>query len=311
MKTFDLNNKELLALLPDIVQKNLGVSVNGLRFIGGGSFGKVYKAELSDGKVIAVKAFRRQGAQQEEAAQLRILSQNTSVKMPEVLFVHADEKSAIMAMSFIEGENALNLAFLLKSKTQKSEFAKEVVFGMSEWHSVCGEKFGALQKPAYNSWYEYYKKEKQEPWLKALKELSDKGKYSKKNLDLLYTATEIFDKVCEEPDSPVLIHGDLNIMNIMANKKSFKLEGFIDPCGSMWAHREYDLFQLRNMWGDSFGLYERYKSVNKLSEYADFRVAYYASMHEAAMRLSGGLIMPLWEELNNMRLKKEMERLEL
>ena len=56
-------------------------------------------------------------------------------------------------------------------------------------------------------------------------------------------------------------------------------------------------------------LYETYKRNSEMSEFTDFRVAYYASMHEAAMRLKGGLIMPLWEDLNNARLKKEMKKL--
>lgn len=309
MERLNLNNKELQLLLPEIVKNNLAADVSDLRYIGGGSFGKVYKATLSSGEAIALKAFRRQGAQQEEATQLRTLSQNTAVKMPEVLFIHADDKTAVMGMSFIEGKNVLNPMFLLKSKAQKARFAEDVVSGMLQWHNVKSEKFGDLNNPTYDTWHAYYRKEKQEPWLKALCELSDKGKYSRKNLDLLYRATELFNKVHEEPESPVLIHGDLNIMNIMAESKTFTLTGFIDPCGSIWAHREYDLFQLHNMWGNSFGLYETYKSKYKLSEYADFRVAYYGAMHEAAMRLSGGLIMPLWEELNNIRLKREMKRL--
>lgn len=309
MEILDLNNRELQKILPQIVIDNLGSDVMRLKFIGGGSFGKVFKAVLSDGDIIALKAFRVKGAQNEEAMQLNYLSSNTMVNMPKVRFVYADEKTAIMGMSFIEGDNALNPMFLLKNNAQKSAFAKEVVCGILQWHEVQGEKFGDLQNPTYNSWLEYYRREKQEPWLNGLAELADCGKFSKKNLKLLYRATEIFNKVCEEPETPVLIHGDLNIMNIMADLKSFKLNGFIDPCGSIWADREYDLFQLRNMWGDSFGLYETYKSIHKLSEYADFRVAYYASMHEAAMRLKGGLIMPLWEELNNRRLKKEIAKL--
>ncbi len=166
-----------------------------------------------------------------------------------------------------------------------------------------------MKNPVYDTWLDFYKKEKQEPWLKSLQKLSDNGKFSDKKMMLLYEATEIFNNLPEENSTPVLIHGDLNIMNIMADPKTFKLTAFIDPCGIMWADREYDLFQLRNMWGDAYSLYETYKSKHKLSEYADFRVAYYASMHEATMRLSGGLVMPLWEDLNNNRLKKEMKLL--
>ena len=309
MKILDNSDKHLLPILPEIISKELGKSADKFKFIGGGSFGRVYKAVLSDRRTIAVKAYRVQGSQYEEAQQLKLLSANTSVKMPEVLFTYEDENTAILAMSFVAGQNVLNPMFLLKSKSRKQKFADDVVSGMLEWHSVTNDKFGFLGNPVYDSWYEYYKKEKQEPWLAALKELSSNGKFSKKKLQLLIEATDIFNDLPEESTKPVLIHADLNIMNIMADPKTLELTAFIDPCGSVWADREYDLFQLRNMWGDAYGLYETYRQKCKLSEYADFRVAYYASMHEAAMRLKGGLIMPLWEDLNNARLKKEMKKL--
>lgn len=309
MKILDNSDKHLLPILPKIIFEKLNKKADKFKFIGGGSFGRVYKAVLTDGEVIALKAYRVQGSQYEEAEQLNFLSQNTRIKMPNVLFTYEDEETAILAMTFVDGQNVLNPIFLLKSKRQKQGFAEDVISGMLEWHRVTNDKFGSLSNPVYDSWYEYYKKEKQEPWLKALNELSEKGKFSKKKLELLYYATELFNNLPEEKSTPVLIHGDLNIMNIMADPKTLQLTAFIDPCGSLWADREYDLFQLRNMWGDAYGLYETYKRKYKTSEYTDFRVAYYAAMHEASMRLKGGLIMPLWEDLNNARLKKEMKKI--
>ncbi|MBR3766616.1 MAG: fructosamine kinase family protein [Clostridia bacterium] len=309
MKILDNSDKHLLPLLPKIVFEKMGKKVDRLKFIGGGSFGRVYKAEFCDGEIIAIKAYRVQGSQYEEAEQLKLLSGNTSVKMPKVLFIYEDNETALLAMTFVHGQNVLNPMFLLKNKSQKQKFADEVISGMLQWHNVTSDKFGSLSNPCYNSWLKYYKKEKQEPWLKALKELSENGKFSKKKLKLLYEATEIFNKLPEENTVPVLIHGDLNIMNIMADTKTLKLTAFIDPCGSMWADREYDLFQLRNMWGDAYGLYETYKRNCKTSEYTDFRVAYYGAMNEASCRLGGGLIMPLWEVLWNNRLEKEMKKL--
>lgn len=309
MKILDNGNKHILPMIPELVFKNLNKKVTDIKFIGGGSYGRVYKAVLSGGETIAVKAYRVQGSQYEEAEQLKLLSANTSVKMPEVLFVYEDEQTAVLAMSFCSGQNVLNPMFLLKNKEQKQNFADDVVSCMHQWHSVTNDKFGSLENPVYDSWYEYYKKEKQEPWLAGLNELVQKGKFSKKNLKLLYEATEIFNNISDEKSIPVLIHSDLNIMNIMADPKTLKLTAFIDPCACMWADREYDLFQLRNMWGDAYGLYKTYKQKYKLSEYADFRVAYYGAMNEAHCRLGGGLIMPLWEFLCNNRLKKEMKKL--
>ncbi len=309
MKILDNSDKHLLSVLPGIIYEKLNKKAEKIKFIGGGSYGRVYKALLSDGEAIAVKGYKLQGMQHEEAYQLSFLSKNTSVKMPEVLFTYEDDNTAIMAMSFVKGQNVLNPAFLLKSKAQKQQFAEEVISGMLEWHSVTNDKFGALEDPVYDSWYEYYKKEKQEPWLTALKELSETGKFSKQKTELLFEATGIFNKLPQESTKPVLIHADLNIMNIMADPKTFKLIAFIDPCGSIWADREYDLFQFRNMWGDAYGLYEAYKRKCGASQFTDFRVAYYGAMLEASMRLKGGHVIPLWEDLNFARLKKEMKKI--
>lgn len=309
MKFLDNGTAYISAVMPQIIYERLNKKVDKMEFIGGGSYGRVYRTYLSDGEIIAVKGYRMQGMQHQEAEQLKALSENTSVKMPEVLFTYENEETAVLAMSFLEGHNVLNPAFILKSKRQKQQFADEVVSGMLEWHSVTNDKFGSLSEPAYDSWYEYYKTEKQEPWLSGLSALADKKSFSRKKLGLLLEATELFNSLPQEKTEPVLIHADLNIMNIMADLKSFKLIAFIDPCGSIWADREYDLFQLRNMWGDAFGLYETYKRRAGSSEFTDFRVAYYGAMLEASMRLKGGHIVPLWEDLNFARLKKEMKKL--
>lgn len=291
-----------------IIESNTDSKVEKIKYVGGGSFGQVFKAILADGRVIAVKAHRRKGFQYSEAERLTVLAQNTSVKMPEVVFTYGDETSDIIGMTFIEGKNVLSPQFLLFAKNKKAAFADAVVDGLLELHSVKGEKYGSFDNPQYESWKEYYINEKQIPWLKGLENLVQNGKFSLEKLELLRKATEIFNAVPDESECPVLIHGDLNIMNIMADPKTFELTGFIDPGEPVWTDREYDLFQFRNMWGDSFGLYENYKSRIKTSEHTDFRVAYYGAMNEASCRMAGGLIVPLWEDLCNIRLKKIMKK---
>ena len=170
MRLLNNSDKHLMSVLPDVIFEKLNKRATDFKFIGGGSYGRVYKVTLSDGDVIAIKGYKLQEMQHEEALQLSFLSKNTSVKMPEVLFTYEDNDTAILAMSFVEGQNVLMPNFLFKSKSQKQKFADEVISGMLEWHSVTNDKFGSLSNPVYDSWYEYYKTEKQEPWLKALNE---------------------------------------------------------------------------------------------------------------------------------------------
>ncbi len=304
----NLNDKFLLEQLPKIAEEHFNSPITNLKFIGGGSFGKVYKCTKSDGETIILKAYHVNGMETTEAQQLKILGANTSVKMPQVYFTHNDDEIAVLCMSFIDGKNALDPSFLLKSKSQKQMFANDVVEGMLQWHNVKGEKFGYIENATYDSWKEFYIENKVSRDLAGLKKLMDNGKYSKKNYDLLCKGLDIFKEIVNEPESPVLIHGDLNIMNIMADPKTMKLTGFIDPCGSMWADREYDLFQFLNMWGNAFKLYDTYKSKCEMSEHCDFKVAFYGALHENSMRLKGGLIVPVWEIQNNNRLKKAMSK---
>lgn len=306
-----LNNKQLLKLLPDITKNEIGKDVTGLKFIGGGSFGKVFKCVLSDGEFIILKVYRIKDMNKNEAGQLQILSQNTTVTMPRVYFTYNDSQVEMMAMSFIEGSNVLNPLFLLKNRVKKQGFAESVISGMMELHSVTNNKFGPVSNPTYDSWLAFYEETILTPKLKGLKELTEKGKYSKKKFKVLEQAAEFYRSNIGEPENAVLIHGDLNIMNIMADKKTMKLNGFIDPCNTLWADREYDLFQLLNMWGNSFYLYETYKRKNNMSEYSDFKIAFFGAINEAGCLLTSGVHMPLWEILCFNRLKKEMKRLGL
>jgi len=304
----NLNDKFLLKKLPKIAEEYLNTPITDLKFIGGGSFGKVYKCTNNNGETIILKAYHVSGMEKTEAEQLKLLSANTNVKMPTVYFTHNDNEIAVLCMSFLEGKNTLDPSFLLKSKAQKIAFANDVIDGMLGWHKVIGEKYGELENAVYNSWKEFYIENKAQHDLAGLKKLMDDGKYSKKNYNLLCRGLDIFKEVVNEPKSPVLIHGDLNIMNIMADPRTMKLTGFIDPCGSMWADPEYDLFQLLNMWGNAYGLYDTYKSKSEISEHCDFKVAFYGALHENSMRLKGGLVVPIWEIQNNTRLKKAIKK---
>ncbi len=304
----ELNHKFLTNILPEIAEKNLQCKISGLKFIGGGSFGKVYKCTKADGETVILKAYFVNGMEKTEAEQLDILGANTRVKMPKVYFTYNDDNVALLCMSFIEGKNVLDTSFLLKSNALKQSFANEVIDGMSDWHRVSGDKFGYLGNASYDSWNEFYIAEKAERDLNALKKLAEGGKFSRKNYNLLCRGLDIFKEINAEPEKPVLIHGDLNIMNIMADPDTMKLTGFIDPCGTMWADPEYDLFQFLNMWGNAYKLYDTYKSKHNVTEHCDFKVAFYGALHENSMRLKGGITVPVWEIQNNLRLKNAMKK---
>ena len=99
----NLNNSFLKSKLPDIAKNHTGKTLGDLIFIGGGSYGKVFRAEI-DGTTVALKVYRVKGSQNTEAEQLKMLRANTSVPMPEVIFTYEDSEVSLLAMSFISGK---------------------------------------------------------------------------------------------------------------------------------------------------------------------------------------------------------------
>ncbi len=296
--------------LPVVAEREMNIKIRTMKFIGGGSYGKVFKTETEDGKIFALKAYRRKGLNEREAFQLKVLSENTDVPMPQVLSSYSDDNISFLAMSFIEGQNVLSPVYMLFGKKKKQAFAENVVKGMLQWHSVKGEKFGDLENPSYDSWYDFYRTEIVEGVLQFTRDMAARGKLPESEYALLKKATEVYDRLGDEAEYPVLIHGDLNIMNIMADSKTFRLTGFIDPCDSMWANPEYDLYQLRNMWGDMYGLYDTYKKYAVLSDNCDFKIAYYGFVNEIKCFRNSGEDFAIWRGIWSRRLKKELSKIE-
>lgn len=105
-----------------------------------------------------------------------------------------------------------------------------------------------------------------------------------------------------------LIHGDANVMNIMT-KKPFELVGFIDPLDSMYADREYELFQLCNLTGGAFRLYETYKAKHPVSQKCDLKYAFYALFHEINCYLRNGTYTGIIMRSAVMRAKAQLKTL--
>lgn len=94
-----------------------------------------------------------------------------------------------------------------------------------------------------------------------------RGRLSGKVIEAMRAAWAKFDVIfSEEPERACLIHGDLNVGNIMVGR-GYRLTGFIDPLNSMYADVEYDLFQFDNLTGKRFYLRETYIGKYGASRY--------------------------------------------
>lgn len=272
------------SMIEKIVSQNLKCSVKKVKFISAGSYGRAYKISIDiEPYIVVVKAFKAKGMHRQEAFQLTALAEHSNVKLPKVYFT-TDSTNDIpfdcLCMEYLEGKNAFtDFRLLFKPQKAKQRFADAVIDAMLDLHSCTNTKFGSIDNPEYDSWLDYYKPFAQDI-LSTATELYHNKKLPKCVYKTMLQAWEQFDNIfSEEVRTASLIHGDLNVMNIMV-KKPFEFVGIIDPLNAMFADREYDLFQLTNMTGKYFGLYETYKARFNVSKNCDIKCAFYALWNE-------------------------------
>ena len=274
-----------------VIKENSGIEIESVKYIGGGSFGRVYKCVDKASKTYAFKIFLTPDMAKKEADSLRLLGQNKAIKIPEVYFVTDDRSRSpfdCMLFEFIEGKDALmNAKLLLAPKAKRQEFADTVINAQLEIHKIKSDKFGPIDNPVFDNWMDFYRPFAEKIYNEAT-EKNKSGKFEKWILDVMKEAWKEFDNIfTDEVSEACLIHGDLNVMNIMIDD-NLKPVAFIDPLNSMYADREYDLFQHMNLTGNRFGLYEDYKSKFRVSEKCDIKCAFYRLWNEAMVYLNTG-----------------------
>lgn len=291
----------------NVLEQTLSCTVTAIKFIGGGSFGFVYKADVSKAPhTVIMKACRTSGICEREATELKLLGKDSLIQVPEVYFAFtATEEIPIdfICMEFVGGSNCfMDFRKLFCSRKEKERFADEITSALHHWHRQTNEKFGLIGNAVYDEWLDFYQPFATEI-LACARELTKSGKLEQKVLAAMERAWNAFDFIfSEKVEVASLIHGDLNVMNIMADKHLHPV-AVIDPLESKWADREYELFQLRNLTGECFGLYDTYKKKYPVSAKCDLKTAFYALYHEVyAYIISGNkvnfILMPLVKRMN-------------
>ena len=126
----------------------------------------------------------------------------------------------------------------------------------------------------------------------AAKKLSENGQLSAEIVSAMTRARDRFSSIFSQPVSDAcLIHGDLNVGNIMVGK-GLEITGFIDPLNSMYADREYDLFQFNNLSGKRFFLCDTYLKKYGASEKAEQKLAFYGLWNEVYCFIKAGTLIP-------------------
>ena len=298
-----------------VARKELCCNVYKAHYLGGGSFGYVYKVDIDIPPYsIVMKACRCDNMCEREAFELKLLAKDSLIHIPKIYFTYLKDDIIpidFICMEYVKGKDCFNdFTKLFLSKARKRKFADKVTSAMYAWHSKTNDKYGPIQNPNYDEWLDYYKPFAFDILQTARKMVKD-GQLEPYFLRTMKRAWDNFDYIfSEKVECASLIHGDLNVMNIMADDKLNPI-AIIDPLESKWADKEYDLFQLKNLTGNAFSLYKMYKSKYPTSKNCDIKVAFYAMYHEIYCYICSGKRT----KFNHLRclfqLKKELKKANL
>lgn len=276
-----------------IANRQFQKSVKNVTYLGGGSFGRAFGIEFTDGQKIVVKFLLTADMLEKEIHDLKLLAENCPIPFPRVLFTQKANESIPVdcyGMEWIEGKNALTaFGMLVLSRKKRKKFADEVTAALHQVHCCQNEKFGDTLSPDCREWLDYYR-----PFATAVLEKAEEmyreNTLSEKIITAMRVAWEKFDVIfSEKVTNASLIHGDLNVANIMVGDK-YQISGFIDPLNSAYADREYDLFQFDNLTGKRFYLRKTYIEKYGASKYCDAKCAFYGLWNEVYCYIKSGAL---------------------
>ncbi len=306
-----LTKEQALEYAEIIAAQNWGGPAAKLKYLGGGSFGRAVAVERGNGQKLVVKFLRAEGMMEKEAHDLELLAKYSTLKVPKVLFTRpADGQIPVdcYGMEQIEGKSSLfALGMLLLGRKRREAFADQVTTALHAIHCCKNDKFGDTVNADCDSWLSYYRPFAEEV-LKRAEEYFAAGKLKESVILAMRAAWQKFDIIfSEEVKEACLIHGDLNVGNIMVGK-GYEITGFIDPLNSAYADREYDLFQFDNLTGKRFFLRETYIKKYGSSRYCMQKLAFYGLWNEVYCYIRSGVLVglimrPLVKNMNE-RLKE-------
>lgn len=243
-----MNLKERIAVVT-------GGEVLRLVALNGGCIGEVWRADLANGRQLAVKHARSgAGTLDIEGEMLDYLASHSSLPVPAVLHNAPD----LLVMEFLPGESHFNDA--------AQRHAAELI---ADLHSQSAPQFGFRRdtligglpqpNPWTDSWMEFFGEQRLRHMAKEAEKAGRLPSGTRRKVERL---VDKLDKYLDEPEAPSLVHGDVWTTNVLA--LGGRVTGFLDPA-IYYGDPEIELAftTLFGTFGSSF--FERYQELRPIA----------------------------------------------
>ena len=262
-----------------IVERELNTTVKNVCSVGNGHTASCYCAEISDFPFkLVIKTNSHYKLMSDEKFMNDFLRQKVNFKIPKTYFLVEENDVSYLGMEYIDGSSGRTLKPC--QIKDKKHLANNIIDCFIDIQSVTNDKFGPVDNPAYESWYEYYS-----DFFNKIYEFSSKkyeqGEINKTVMKALNLVKINFDEIIGSAENiACLSHGDFWAPNMIINIENSEVAGVIDPFNTRFVEPEYELFCLTLGLGEKLKLYKRYKKRVQVSKYCDLKVELYALCNE-------------------------------
>lgn len=239
----------------NIVKEVTGYAVRTTSTLHGGCIGEVYSMVLDNEQNVVVKVDQGRNPKLDiEGYMLQYLGTHSKLPVPDVIH----NSPSLLIMSCLEGKSQFS-----------SGAEKHAAKLLAELHQIRGQAYG-LEKPTLigglhqpntwnNSWISFFTEQR-------LLYMAQEAVRERKMPKSLYTRIESFtnniEDFIQEPNYPVLLHGDVWTTNVLAVKN--KISGFVDPA-IYYGHPEIELafITLFSTFGQAF--FDQYNELHPIA----------------------------------------------
>ena len=139
---------DVYKLISKSISKNLNSSVKDISPLGNGASGSVFRVELEDSKVFAVKLSAHASLMEDEYKMLSFLKEKTESKIPRVYYFDVEDGYGMIAMEYINGIGGASEA--VKDISDKEKLRESIVDNLILIHKVKGSRFGPYDNAVYD-----------------------------------------------------------------------------------------------------------------------------------------------------------------
>ncbi|MDQ2678773.1 MAG: fructosamine kinase family protein [Actinomycetota bacterium] len=262
-----------LSAFADVLAASLHAEFVSLQPLAGGDNAAVFRAELDDGRRVAVKT-DRPGAptmdHETEARGLSWLRESDTVRVPEVLAVAAPgpDRPGVLVLEWIEespghvrtpaGEDAFGRELAALHRSGAPCFGREDRRTTGSRH---------LPNEPCSTWAEFQRTQRLVPLARLA---LDAGALDAATVTALESIAERLEELGGPPEPPARLHGDLWAGNRLVDRSDHSW--LIDPAAH-GGHREFDLAMMRLFGGFDERCFVAYDEANPLADGWPSRVA--------------------------------------